>query len=321
MIDIAIVGAGPCGLAAAVEAKRRGLSPVVFERGSIAHSIAQYPTYVTFFSTADRVSIAGVPFTIANEKPTRREALAYYRAVVTHEELRVLQDHTVTAIDRSDDGFIVRAVGQSGAPSETRARAVVIATGYFGTPNRLGIPGEDLPHVAHWYREGHEGFQRRVVVVGGGNSAAEVSLDLYRHGATVTLVHFGPTFDKNIKPWVMSDLEGRLKDGAITLRWNTRLKSIAADSVEMSTGGAVASVPADRVYLMTGYTPSSTLLSQLGIPVDPVTGVPEHDPATMQTRVPNLFIAGVLASGNDANKIFIENGRGHGALIAAAIAH
>jgi thioredoxin reductase (NADPH) len=319
MLDVAIIGAGPCGLAAAAAVKRRGLSHIVFEKGSVANSIALYPTYVTFFSTAERVSIAGIPFTIANEKPTRREALAYYRAVVTHEQLDVHQDELVTAVETSRNGFVVRSVPRTGEVRETQARSVVIATGYFGTPNRLGVPGEDLPHVAHWYREGHEGFQRRTLVVGGGNSAAEVALDLFRHGARVTLVHFGPTFDKNIKPWVMSDLEGRLKDGSIDLRWNTRVVAITADDVHLTTEGREFRVPSDRVFLMTGYTPSSRLLDALGIRVDGVTGIPDHDPATMETPVKGVFIAGVLASGNDANKIFIENGRDHGELIAAAL--
>jgi thioredoxin reductase (NADPH) len=319
MHDVAIIGAGPCGLAAAAAVKRRGLTHVVFEKGSVANSIAQYPTYVTFFSTAERVSIAGIPFTIANEKPTRREALAYYRAVVTHEQLDVRQDEAVTAIEPSGADFIVRSVPRNGHTCETRARSVVIATGYFGTPNRLGVPGEDLPHVAHWYREGHDAFQRRALVVGGGNSAAEVSLDLFRHGASVTLVHFGPTFDKNIKPWVMSDLEGRLTDGSIDLRWNTRVVAITADDVHLTTDGHRFRIPADRVFLMTGYTPSSRLLTSLGIRVDDVTGIPDHDPTTMETPLKGVFIAGVLASGNDANKIFIENGRDHGEIIAAAL--
>lgn len=316
-VDVVVVGAGPCGLAAAAAVKRRGFSHVVFERGSVANSITLYPTYVTFFSTAERVAIAGVPFMIANEKPTRREALAYYRAVVAHEGLSVRQDESVVAIARTDQGFIVRTERRGGEVHEMRARNIVIATGYFGFPNLLGVPGESLSHVSHWYRDGHEGFQRNVVVVGGGNSAAETALDLYRHGARVTLVHFGPTFDKNIKPWVMSDLEGRLKDGSIALRWNTRVAEIDAECCVLQRDAKVERVPADRVYLMTGYTPSSALLDSLGIFVDPATGIPAHDPATMETSAKNVFIAGVLASGNDANKIFIENGRDHGELIAA----
>jgi thioredoxin reductase (NADPH) len=318
-VDVAIIGAGPCGLAAAVAVKRAGLSHVVFERGAVTESIAQYPTYVTFFSTAERVSIANIPFVVATEKPTRREALAYYRAVVAHEQLTVRQDEKVTAVAPSGDGFIVTSSPRSGGTRHTRARAVIIATGYFGTPNRIGVPGEDLPHVTHWYRDGHEAFQRRALVVGGGNSAAEVALDLFRCGAHVTLVHFGPTFDKMIKPWVISDLEGRLKDGSIDVRWNTRVTAIAPDRVTVESAGEFSALSADRVYLMTGFTPSSELLEPLGIAVDPVTGIPEHNPATMETPVRGVFIAGVLASGNDANKIFIENGRDHGALIAAAL--
>jgi thioredoxin reductase (NADPH) len=315
LIDVAIVGAGPCGLATGVAAKRAGLSHVIIEKGAVVDSITQYPTYVTFFSTAERVSIANIPFVVATEKPTRREALAYYRAVVKHEDLVVRQDERVVSIVRAGATFVLTSQLRDGSVRTTTARAVVIATGYFGTPNRLGVPGEDLPHVTHWFRDGHEAFQRRAVVVGGGNSAAEVALDLFRIGAQVTLVHFGPTFDKMIKPWVMSDLEGRLKDGSIDVRWNTRLTAITHDHVTLRSDGRDEQLSADRVYLLTGFTPSSDLLAQLGIAVDTATGIPAHDPATMQTPVPGVFIAGVLASGNDANKIFIENGRDHGAII------
>jgi thioredoxin reductase (NADPH) len=198
-------------------------------------------------------------------------------------------------------------------------RAVVIATGYFGTPNPLGVPGEDLPHVSHLYREGHEAFQRDALVVGGGNSAAEAALDLWRHGAKVTLVHFGPTFDKNIKPWVLPDVQNRLKDGSIGVRWNTRLTAIEPGRVHLEGKDGPGILPAQHVYLMTGFTPSSELLTALGVDLDKATGIPTHDPRTMETNVSGIFIAGVLASGYDANKVFIENGRGHGVLIAEAM--
>ncbi|HYV97484.1 MAG TPA: YpdA family putative bacillithiol disulfide reductase [Gemmatimonadaceae bacterium] len=328
MVDVAIIGGGPCGLAAAVAVKRAGFSHVVIEKGAVADSIAKYPTYVTFFSTAERVSIAGIPFVVATEKPTRREALAYYRAVVTHEGLDVRQDEHVHSLVRDGKEFVVTSELRTGEKRETRTRAVVIATGYFGTPNMLGVPGEDLPHVSHWYREGHEAFQRDVIVVGGGNSGAETALDLFRSGARVTLVHFGPAFNHVIKPWVLADVEGRMQEGSIAVRWNTRVTEIRPGAVILERregglregglreGGLREIMRADRVYLMTGYTPSSELLGPLGISFDPETGIPEHDPATMETPVPGVFIAGVLASGNDANKIFIENGRDHGELIA-----
>ena len=284
-------------------------------------SIGQYPTYITFFSTAERLAIGGVPFLIATEKPSRRDALAYYRGVAQHFGLDVRQYEKVERVEVVDrpDGFVVHS-RFAGGRRETRARAVVIATGSFGTPNRLGIPGEDLPHVTHYYREGHEAFQRDALVVGGGNSAVETALDLVRAGARVTVAHVGPTFDRNIKPWVRPDFEGRVSEGMIALRWNTRVTRIAAGVALVAGPDGASTVAADHVYLMTGFTPSSELVGPLGVHVDATTGVPEHDPVTMETNVPGVYVAGVLVSGNDANRIFIENGRDHGELIAAALA-
>lgn len=315
--DVAIVGAGPCGLAAGIAATRGGLSSLVFERSCVVSGIAGYPTYMTFFSTAERLSIGGVPFVVATEKPTRRDALAYYRALVRHFGLSVRQYEPVEAIERIGSArFVVVSREQSGRVHRTAARNVVIATGYFGRPNRLGVPGEGLAHVTHRFREGHDDFDRDVVVVGGGNSAVEATLELYRAGARVTLVHFGPTFDRNIKPWVLPDIASRIAEGAIGARWNARVAAIEPDAVVIQGPFGSARLAAQRVYTMIGYMPETGLLEALGVPFDPATGVPAHDPATMETPVPGVFIAGVLASGYDANKTFIENGRGHGDLIA-----
>lgn len=326
---MAVVGAGPCGLAVGIAARAHGLSCTIFDQGCVVSSIAQYPTYINFFSTAERIAIGGIPFTIATEKPTRRDAMAYYRGVVRHFGLDVRQYEKVErvqAIERVPrasgelgGGFVVHSRTATG-PRATRAGAVVLATGYFGTPNRLGVPGEDLPHVTHYYREGHEAFQRDALVVGGGNSAVETALDLVRCGARVTVVHSGPTFDRNIKPWVRPDFEGRVADGLIALRWDTRVTSIEPGKAHLAGPGGVTAIAADHVYLMTGFTPSSELVGPLGVHVDATTGVPAHDPATMETNVPGVYVAGVLVSGNDANRIFIENGRDHGELIAAALA-
>jgi len=318
-LPVVVIGAGPCGLAAAASIQQLGIPVTVFDRGSVASSIASYPIYMTFFSTADKIAIAGLPFPLATDKPTRREALAYYRQVVTHFGLDVRQYEPIEHVWRRKDEFVVHSRPRGGDLVETRARAVVVATGYFGTPNPIGVPGEDLPHVSHLYREGHEAFQREAIVVGGGNSAAEATLDLWRHGAKVTLVHFGPNFDKNIKPWVLPDLQNRLKDGSIGVRWNTRVTAIESGRVHLEGKDGPGILPAQHIYLMTGFTPSTTLLASLGVDVDAVTGVPSHEPSTMETNVPGVFIAGVLASGYDANKVFIENGRGHGVLIARAL--
>lgn len=318
-LPVAVIGAGPCGLAAAVALQAAGIPAVVFDRGCVASSIASYPVYMTFFSTAEKIAIGGLPFPCAAEKPTRREALAYYRTVVAHYGLDVRQYEPVERVWRRGDHFVIHSRPRGGDIVELDVRAVVVATGYFGTPNRLDVPGEDLPHVTHLYTEGHHAFQRDAIVVGAGNSAAEAALDLWRHGARVTLVHFGPTFDKNIKPWVLPDLQNRIKDGSIAVRWNTRVTAIEPGRVHLEGKAGSGILPAQHVYLMTGFTPNSELLVALGVEVDGLTGIPAHSARTMETNVPGVFIAGVLASGFDANKVFIENGRGHGGLIARAL--
>lgn len=318
--DVVVVGAGPCGLAAAIALGNAGLRAVVLERGCVVSGIYGYPTFMTFFSTAERLAIGGVPFAVATEKPTRRDALAYYRMVASHFALDVRQYEAVTDVERAGDGFSVRSRTRAGRDRETTCRAVVIATGYFGSPNRLGVPGEDLPHVTHLFREGHVGYGLPVVVVGGGNSAVDAALDLYRAGARVTLVHFGPAIDPNVKPWVTPDIVNRIKEGSIAARFHSRVVRIDPDAVTLATPDGEERLPADLVFPMLGYQPNTALLRRLAVPIDDDTGIPVHDPATMETAVPGVFIAGVLASGYDANKTFIENGRNHGDLIAAALA-
>ena len=317
--DIVIVGGGPCGLAAAISAQRAGFRPLVLEAEVVVSTIAAYPTYARFFSTAEKLTIGGLPFVIATEKPGRRDALAYYRAAVVHFGIPLRQRERVTSIEGRAGSFVVVSRTQGGEERRTKAGTVVIATGYFGSPNRLGVPGEKLPHVSHVYREGHEAFLQDAIVVGGGNSAAEASLDLWRSGARVTLVHFGPTFDKKIKPWVLPDFTNRVKEGHIAVKWNSRLKAIEPNAVVLVTDSREQRLKADRVYVMTGFAPSLGLLRETGVPIDPTTGIPEHDPETLETAVPGIFIAGVLVAGYDANKVFIENGRYHGDRIVARL--
>ncbi len=315
--DVAIVGAGPCGLAAAITMRASGLDTLVFDAGVVVSTIFEYPTYATFFSTAEKLSIGGMPFVTAAEKPTRRDALAYYRAAVRHFSIPVRQYESVTAIEGQDGAFIVRSRTAAGEERRTTARAVVVATGYFGSPNWIGVPGEHLPHVTHVYREGHPAFDQDVIVAGGGNSAAEAALDLWRSGARVTLVHFGPTFDKRIKPWVLPDITNRMSEGSIVARWDTQIIAISAHSVSVRTAAENLELPAQKVYLMTGFAPNVELLKSAGVTIDPVSGIPAHRPDTLETDVKGLFIAGVVVAGFDANKVFIENGRFHGQRIAA----
>jgi thioredoxin reductase (NADPH) len=318
-LDLLIVGAGPCGLAAAISAQRAGLRARVLDASSVVSTITQYPYYVNFFSTSEKLGLGGIPFVVATEKPTRRDGLAYYRAIVRHFALDVRQYERVVRLEKTGEEFVVHSVSQEGEASATRARTVCVATGYFGSPNRLDVPGETLPHVTHVYREGHPAFDQDVVVVGGGNSAAEAALDLWRAGARVTLVHFGPTFDKKIKPWVLPDLQNRIKEGAIAARWNSRVAAIEPGLVMIRGPQGEERLVARFVYIMTGFAPNTELLREAGVPIDETTGIPAHDPDTLETSVPGLFIAGVVVAGYDANKVFIENGRFHGDRIVARL--
>jgi thioredoxin reductase (NADPH) len=317
--SVAVIGAGPCGLAAAIALKHAGIRSALYDRSCLVSSIASYPTFMTFFSTAEKIAIGGLPFVTATEKPTRREALAYYRMTVQHFGLVPRLYEPVAEIEREEQHFVVRSETVRGTV-EAPYDAVVIATGYFGTPNLLHVSGETLPHVSHLYHEGHEAFRRDVVIVGGGNSAVDAALDLLRCGARVTLVHFRDRLDPNIKPWVLPEITNRIADGSIGVQWNSRVTRIDVDAVMTDGPAGAQRIRADRVFLMTGFTPDCGLLRQLGVTLNASTGVPSFDANTMETNIPRVFVAGVLASGNEGNKVFIENGRGHGELIARRLA-
>ena len=315
-MDLLVVGAGPCGLAVGIAAKRAGLGCVLLDRRTIVSTIERYPLGMTFFSTPERIEIGGIPFISSSEKPTRRDGLIYYRRVAEHYGLDVRPSEEVVDVARQRDGFRVEAR----RPHEElayHAGAVVFATGYYDNPNYLGVPGEDLPHVVHYFSEGHPYWRRRVVVIGAGNSSVDAALECWRAGAIVTLVHFGEGFDRTVKAWVLPDVTNRVKEGSIAARWHSRVRAITPTQVEIvhQATGAVECLPADAVLAMTGYHADTTLLRRLGVPVDPVTGIPSHDEATMATPLPGVYLAGVIASGNDANRLFIENSRGHGELI------
>lgn len=324
-VDVLIVGAGPCGLATAIAAKRAGLSAIVVDRGPIVSGIAGYPTFMSFFSTAERIAIGGVPFIIASEKPTRRDALAYYRGVASHFALDVRQyttvDEIVPLLNVTESGTTsmwgLQVHDRNGETGMLAASAVVVATGYFGRPNRLGVPGESLPHVQHGYVDGHYAWNADVVIVGGANSAVDAALDMHRAGGRVTMVHFADSLDSNVKPWVKPEIEARIREGQITAMFNSRVTAIEAAAVVVQGPQGEQRVTASQVYTMTGYLPETGLLEQVGVPIDATTGIPEHDPLTMATPIPGIYLAGVIASGLQANRIFIENGRDHGDLIVA----
>ena len=283
---------------------------------------------MTFFSTAERLSIGGLPFVVPDEKPTRREALAYYRMAASHFDLPVRQYETVERVERLTEPaatghgdraprFAIHSRTRTGIERLVHAHAICVATGYFGRPNRLGVPGEELPHVRHGYVDGHYAWREPVVVVGGGNSAVDAALELYRAEARVQLVHFEAEVDARVKPWVRPIIQNRLADGSIVGHFGSRVVAIDAESVTITGPEGERVLPATQVYLMTGYLPETGVLEALGVPIHPETGVPAHDPVTMATPVPGVYLAGVIASGFDANRIFIENGRDHGDAIVA----
>jgi thioredoxin reductase (NADPH) len=319
MHDVLIVGGGPAGLAAAIAASKADLDYLVLEKGVLVNSLLHYPTHMVFFTTPELLEIGGIPFTSPYEKPTRQEALRYYRKVADTFGLTIAFGETVTAIRRVDAGFEVDTRRADGAARVHRARTVVAAIGAYDHPNRIGVPGEDLPHVSHYYTEAHIGYRKSVVVVGGKNSAAEAALELYRAGATVTLVHRGEALGSSIKYWVKPDIENRILEGSIAARFRTSLVEIRQDTVVVACDGRVESIPADLVLLMTGYRPDLDLLAKAGVAIDGATAAPRHDPMTFETNVPGLYIAGAVVAGAQSGRIFIENGRLHGQMVIEAI--
>lgn len=322
--DVLIVGGGPSGLATAIACRHFGLDYQVIEQGALVDAIARFPLNMVFFTTPELLEIGGVPLTTPYEKPTRAEALRYYRKVTDTFQLQVALYERVTAVEVDGDDaervFAVTTRSRLGVERVREARAVVLAMGYYDRPNRLDVPGEDLPHVSHYFSEPHPYYRQRVVVVGGKNSACEAALELYRNGAHVTLVHRGEALGDSVKYWVRPDVENRIKEGSIAARFDTRVVEIRPTEVVVESPGGRESLPADGVLLLTGYRADPAFLRGAGVELDPETLVPRHDPETFETNVPNLFIAGGQLAGVRTGTIFIENGRFHGEKIAQALA-
>ena len=315
--DLLVIGAGPCGLAVGIAAKQAGIPCVLLDRLTVVSTIERYPLAMTFFSTPERIEIGNVPFIASHEKPTRQDGLIYYRRVAEHYGLDIRPGEEVVDVSRRSDGRFQARVARRHDTRHYHAAAIVFATGYYDNPNYLRVPGEDLPHVTHYFVEGHPYWHQRVLVIGAGNSSVDAALECWRAGATVTLVHFGEGFDRTVKAWVLPDIVNRVKEGSIGVRWRSRVRAITPTHVELGsdTDGATELLPADAVLAMTGYHADTTMLRRLGVAVDPISGVPAHDESTMLTTLPGCYLAGVIASGNDANRLFIENARGHGELI------
>ncbi|MCM2674312.1 YpdA family putative bacillithiol disulfide reductase [Alkalicoccobacillus plakortidis] len=313
--EVIIIGGGPCGLAAAIACQDKGLKPLVLEKDHIVSSIYKYPTHQTFFSTSEKLEIGDVAFVTEERKPHRNQALAYYRSVAERKNLRIHSHEKVLEVTKQTNGrFVLKTDKQT-----YEAAFVIIATGYYDSPNYMDIPGEDLPHVYHYFKEAHPYFKQNVVVIGGKNSAIDAALELEKAGAYVTALYRGDDYSASVKPWILPEYVSLVKNNKITLEFQAEVTQITSTDVNYTVLGKSKSVKADYVFAMTGYHPDHQFIKSMGVHVDDGTGRPEYNPDTFETNIDGLFIAGVIAAGNNANEIFIENGRWHGSGIASRI--
>lgn len=318
--DLLVIGAGPTGLACAIEAQKMGFRAVLVDKGCVCNSIYHYPSHMTFFTTSELLEIGDIPFPSTNAKPSRNEALEYYRLVAAHYKLDVRQYHLVERVTGADGSFTVQLLDRFDRRSELRARKLAIATGYYDLPNRMGVPGEELTKVHHYYDDPHPYFATDVVVIGGKNSAAIAALELWRHGARVTLVHRGPEMHRHVKYWIKPDIENRIKHGEIHAYFRSRVLEITPDKVAIETPEGPITLKNDFVFALTGYHPDFDFLEGLGISCQGSDRLPVCHKETLESNVPGIYLAGVIVAGSRTNEIFIENGRFHGRQIAAALA-
>ena len=317
VFDVLVIGAGPTGMACAIEAQRAGLRSVLVDKGCLCNSIFHYPSHMTFFTTPELLEIGDIPFPSVNQKPTRNEALEYYRKVAEHYQLDIRQYQNVDSISGSDGEFQVHVTDRFGRKLTQHARKLVVATGYYDLPNYLDIPGEDLTKVHHYYDDPHPYYDLDVLVIGGKNSAAIAALDLWRHGARVTLVHRGPGMHRHVKYWILPDIENRIKNHEITAHFQSSVQRITEDAVTLSTPDGPLTITNDYVFAMTGYHPDFDFLTSLGIDLEGEDRCPDCDPKSLESNVPGIYLAGVIIAGERTNEIFIENGRFHGRQIAS----
>jgi len=320
IVDLLVIGAGPTGLACAIEAQRAGFSALLVDKGCLCNSLFHYPSNMTFFTTPELLEIGDMPFSSPNQKPNRNEALEYYRKVAEHYRLDVRQYENVERVSGSEGDFTVHTTDRIGRAIEHRARRLAIATGYYDLPNYLGIPGEDLCKVRHYYDEPHPFNGMDVVVIGGKNSAAIAALDLWRHGARVTLVHRGAEMHRHVKYWILPDINNRVKNGEIKAYFKSTVTNISEDDVTLSTPAGPVTLPNQFVFALTGYHPDFGFIEQLGVKLDAGNDrCPMCNPLTHESNVPGIYLAGVIIAGERTNEIFIENGRFHGQAIAEAL--
>ncbi|HTU50491.1 MAG TPA: YpdA family putative bacillithiol disulfide reductase [Acidobacteriaceae bacterium] len=318
-VDVLVIGAGPTGLACAIDAQNAGFDTLLIDKGCLCNSLFHYPSNMTFFTTPELLEIGNIPFSSPNQKPNRQEALEYYRKVAQHFRLKLHQYQHVDRVEGEAGDFIVHCMDTAGRPHQYRARALIIATGYYDRANYLNIPGEDLPKVFHYYQDPHPYFDQDVLVIGGKNSAAISALDLWRHGARVTLVHRGAAMHRHVKYWILPDIENRIAHNEIHAHFETVVEEIMIDSVRLLTPEGPITLKNDFVFAMTGYHPDFSFLEALGVRLTGTDRTPQFDPQTLESNVPGIYLAGVVVAGARTNEIFIENGRFHGAQIAAGL--
>jgi len=315
--DVLVVGAGPTGLACAIDAQRIGLRVVLVDKGCLCNSLFHYPAHMTFFTTPELLEIGDIPFASPNQKPNRNEALEYYRKVTEHYRLDVRQYHLVRQINGQDGGFRVHTQDRFGRGRVFVSRKIILATGYYDLPNYLKIPGEELSKVMHYYQDPHPYYNMDVAVIGGKNSAAIAALELWRHGARVTLVHRSAAMHRHVKYWILPDIENRIKNGEIAAHFQSRVTSIHEDSVTIAGPEEESTIANDYVFAMTGYHPDFDFLTELGVRLEGPDRLPVCDPETLESNVAGVYLAGVIVAGRRTNEIFIENGRFHGRQIAS----
>ncbi len=318
--DLLVVGAGPTGMACAIEAKRAGFREVLVDKGCICNSLFHYPAHMTFFTTSELLEIGNIPFPSPNAKPTRNEALEYYRLVAAHYRLDVRQYQRVESISGADGTFTVHMTDRFGRRSDLQARKLAISIGYYDLPNWMGVPGETLSKVHHYYQDPHPYFGMNVAVIGGKNSAAIAALELWRHGARVTVIYRGEAMQPHIKYWIKPDIENRIKNGEIKAYFSTEVVEFTPDSIVIDTPAGREIIANDFVFAMTGYHPDFTFLEGLGVQFEGTDKLPVCNPETLESNVPGIYLAGVIVAGSRTSEIFIENGRFHGGQIAASLA-
>lgn len=313
--DLLIIGAGPIGMACAIEAQKANLSYVIVEKGALVNSLFNYPVFMTFFSTSQRLEIGGVPFVTINPKPNRNEAVEYYRRVAEKFDLKINLFERVNQVSKKDDGLFEINTSKTSYTTKN----VVVATGFYDVPLLMNIPGEDLPKVTHYYKDPHLYAFQNVVVVGANNSGVDAALETYRKGASVTMVVRSGDLGPHVKYWVRPDIQNRIKEGEVTALYNSELLAIRENEVDIKTPEGVKTIANDFVIAMTGYQPDFSMLRRFGIEL-PESLCPFYNEETMETNVKGLYLAGVVCGGLDTHKLFIENSRVHAEMIVKNIA-